>query len=41
MNKAQKIFIGLVIACSVGLTYAAAVVKDMPDAFDWEGDDEQ
>jgi hypothetical protein len=40
MNKAQKVFIGLVIACSVGLTYAASVVKDMPDAFDWEDDDE-
>lgn len=40
MNKTQKVLIGLVIACSVGLTYAASVVKDMPDAFDWENDDE-
>lgn len=40
MKKFQKLFIGIVIACAVGITYAASVVKNMPDAFDWENDDE-
>jgi hypothetical protein len=40
MSRSQKFFIGLVIACSVGLTYAASVVKDMPEVFDWDDDDE-
>lgn len=40
MNKFQKLFIGTIIACAVGVTYAVSVVKNMPDAFDWENDDE-
>jgi hypothetical protein len=37
----MKKFIILVgIACSVGMMYAISTLKGMPDAFDWESDDE-
>lgn len=42
MNKFHKIVTILAIAMTVGLTYAALMLKGMPDSFDidWE-DDEQ
>ena len=40
MNKAQKIFIGIGIASAVGITYAITALKGLPEAFDWNDDDE-
>lgn len=40
MNKVQKIIIGLGIAGAVGLTYVITALKGMPEAFDWEDDEE-
>jgi hypothetical protein len=40
MNKAQKIIIALCVTGAVGLTYVATVLKGIPEAFDWEEDDE-
>ena len=41
MNKAKKILIGLSIAGAVGITYVITALKGLPEAFDWEEDDEQ
>jgi hypothetical protein len=40
MNKTQKILIGLGVAGAVGLTYVITALKGMPEAFEWEEDDE-
>jgi hypothetical protein len=40
MNKAQKIIIGLGVAGAVGITFVLTALKGMPEAFDWEEDDE-
>jgi hypothetical protein len=40
MNKAQKVIIGLGVASAVGLTYVITALKGMPEAFDWEDDEE-
>jgi hypothetical protein len=40
MNKAQKILIGLGIASAVGITYVVTALRGLPEAFDWEDDDE-
>lgn len=40
MNKTQKVLIGLGVAGAVGLTYLITALKGMPEAFDWEEDDE-
>ena len=40
MNKAQKIFIGIGIASAVGITYAITALKGLPEAFDWDDDEE-
>jgi hypothetical protein len=39
MNK-KKIVLALAIASAVGITYAISVLKDLPEAFDWDLDDE-
>jgi hypothetical protein len=39
MNK-KKIVLALAIAGAVGITYALSTLKDLPDVFDWESDDE-
>lgn len=39
MNK-KKIILALVIASAVGITYALSTLKDLPDGFDWDLDDE-
>jgi hypothetical protein len=41
MNKAQKIFIGIGIVGAVGITYVITALKGLPEAFDWEDDNEQ
>lgn len=40
MNKTQKVLIGLGIAGAVGITYAVTALSGLPEAFDWEDDDE-
>lgn len=39
MNK-NKIILALAIVGAVGITYAISTLKDLPDVFDWESDDE-
>ena len=41
MNKAQKVLIGLGITGAVGITYVLTALRGLPEAFDWEDDDEQ
>lgn len=40
MSKLQKIMLGIGIAGAVGLTYVVTALRGMPEAFDWEEDDE-
>jgi hypothetical protein len=40
MSRAQKVLIGLGIAGAVGITYLVTALKGLPEAFDWEDDDE-
>jgi hypothetical protein len=40
MNKIQKIVIGIGVAGAVGLTYVITALKGLPEAFDWEDDEE-
>ena len=40
MNKIQKIVIGLGIAGAVGITYVVTALKGLPEAFEWDGEDE-
>ena len=40
MNKAQKILIGVGIAGAVGITYVLTALKGLPEAFEWEEDEE-
>jgi hypothetical protein len=39
MNK-KKIVLALAIASAVGITYSILTLKDIPDLFDWDFDDE-
>ena len=39
MNKLQKVVIGLGVAGAVGLPYVITALRGMPEAFDWEDDD--
>lgn len=41
MNKLQRVLIGLGVAGAVGLTYVITALKGMPEAFDWENDEEE
>jgi hypothetical protein len=40
MNKTQKVLIGLGVAGAVGLTYVLTALKGLPEAFEWEEDNE-
>jgi len=40
MNKIQKVILGLSVASAVGLTYVLTALKGIPEAFDWEEDEE-
>ena len=40
MNKTQKVLIGLGVAGAVGLTYVITALKGLPEAFEWEDDNE-
>jgi len=41
MNKIQKVVIGLGIAGAVGITYVVTALKGLPEAFDWELDEDE
>jgi hypothetical protein len=40
MNKLQKVIIGLGVAGAVGITYVITALKGMPEAFEWEDDED-
>ena len=40
MNKFHKFITFLTVLFTVGLTYAIFTIKGMPDAFDWDNEDE-
>ena len=40
MNKLQKIVIGLGVAGAVGVTYVLTALRGMPEAFDWEDEED-
>ena len=40
MSKVEKAFIALAVAGTVGFAFAFAALKGIPEAFDWEEDDE-
>jgi hypothetical protein len=40
MNKLQKVLIGLGITGAVGITYVLTALKGLPEAFEWEEDEE-
>jgi hypothetical protein len=41
MSKIQKVIIGLGVASAVGFTYLITALRGMPEAFDWEDDEEE
>jgi hypothetical protein len=41
MNKTQKVMIGIGIAGAVGLTYLITALKGLPEAFEWEDEDNE
>lgn len=40
MNKVKKLLVALAVAGAVGFAFAFAALKGIPEAFDWETDDE-
>jgi hypothetical protein len=40
MSKFEKTLIALAVAGAVGFSFAFAVLKGVPESFDWETDDE-
>ena len=40
MNKVEKTLVALAVAGAVGFAFAFAALKGIPEAFDWESDDE-
>jgi len=40
MSKFHKFVTFLAVVSTVGLTYAIFTLKGMPEAFDWEGDND-
>ena len=41
MNKAQRILIGLGVAGAVGITFVMTALKGLPEAFEWEEDEDE
>lgn len=41
MNKFHKLVAALTILCAVGLTFGVLAIKGMPEAFDWEDDNDE
>jgi hypothetical protein len=40
MSKLKKIMFGVAIAGAVGITYVIVALRGMPEAFDWDDDDD-
>lgn len=40
MNKFEKALVALAVMGAVGFSFAMLVLKGVPEAFDWEEDDE-
>jgi hypothetical protein len=40
MNKVQKVLIGLGVVGAVGITYVITALKGLPEAFEWDGDED-
>jgi hypothetical protein len=41
MNKAQRVLIGLGVAGAVGITFVMTALKGLPEAFEWEEDEDE
>jgi hypothetical protein len=41
MNKVQKLVIGLGVAGAVGITFVITALKGLPEAFEWEEDEDE
>jgi hypothetical protein len=41
MNKVQKLVIGLGVASAVGITFVMTALKGLPEAFEWEEDEDE
>ena len=41
MNKAEKSLVAIAVIGMVGFGFAISVLKGIPEAFDWEIDEEQ
>jgi hypothetical protein len=41
MNKPVKLLVIATILGAVGITYAAYTLKDFPEAFDWNDEDDE
>jgi hypothetical protein len=41
MNKIQKLVIGLGVAGAVGITFVMTALKGLPEAFEWEEDEDE
>jgi hypothetical protein len=41
MNKIQKLAIGLGIAGAVGITFVVTALRGLPEAFEWEEDEDE
>jgi hypothetical protein len=40
MSKVEKALVAIAVAGTVGFAFAFAALKGIPEAFDWEEDDE-
>ena len=41
MNKIHKLAIGLGVAGAVGITFVITALKGLPEAFEWEEDEDE
>ena len=41
MNIAQRVLIGLGVAGAVGITFVITALKGLPEAFEWEEDEDE
>jgi hypothetical protein len=41
MNKLQKLIIALGVASAVGITYLLTTLKGLPEAFDWNLEEDE
>ena len=40
MKRFNKVLFTLILICSVGITYAIITLKNIPDIFDWDDENE-